>query len=189
MDTRAALRKAFNDNLRRRIRQNLVLDHPSDENPRRPGPQPGRRSGTYDYLFTKQNRANILNVVGLISDEITPNMDVVLIPEISMQNAQFLGQGATMEVLAAALQLSPEQPPTRVAIKRISRQYSPIRNKRIPLENDFIYLQKRRTLYTKVEDMLQEIRVLARVSCYSDGCDIWPPLLTLFSSIATVLQA
>ena len=54
--------------------------------------------------------------------------------------------------------------PSRVAVKRVSREYAPVRNKNLSLEQDNLYLKELEFFHTKVEDMMQEIRIMARVS-------------------------
>lgn len=160
---------AFKANFRRRIKQNLAVDQPTSS--RRASPSPSRdradEATKYGHLYSRENRANILNVLSVVGDAITPNQDIVIWPEISLQDAEFLGSGATMEVFAVDL---PDLPghgqatkPTRVAVKRVERKYEPFRNTQIPLEQDNLYRDERDLFYAKVEEMTQEIRIMARV--------------------------
>ncbi len=62
-----------------------------------------------------------------------------------------------MEVFAGDWENDGQGKPSRVAIKRISRQYVPTRNKDIPVEKDSICLQERSVFYSRVEDMTQKL--------------------------------
>jgi hypothetical protein len=156
---------AFRQNLRRRIRQSLATNRlrQTKRSPTLVEQLPSREPPKYNYLYTKENRANALNLVALVSSEITSNQDISILAEIPIENPEFVGRGATTEVLAVDWKAGDDYPTTRVAIKRVSRDYAPARDKNCPLEHDNLYLTQRDAFYAKVEDMMQEIRIMARV--------------------------
>lgn len=113
-------------------------------------------------------------MVSQISDDVTPNAGIGISAEkVSLDEAKYLGRGATMEVFAVDIQDSP--PPDkesgegalktskRVAVKRVSREHFPVRNHGLALEEDFVFLKGRDEFYAKVGAMTQEIKILARV--------------------------
>ena len=175
---------SFIKNYNKRIRQHLAQS-PSSSSPKassssRPrsrqspspptsAPQPDSHKPKYDYLYSKNNRANILNVVSQISDDVTPNPGIGISAEkVSLDEAEYLGRGATMEVFA--IDYPPNKPPEesqmksrRVAVKRVSREHAPIRNHALALEEDFVFLKGRDEFYARVGAMTQEIKILARV--------------------------
>jgi len=156
------------ENFRRRMREPLAINRPHaggqyPSNGTRLSPAPTR----YNYLYSRENRANTLNVIALISDEVTPNQDVFIRSEIPLEGATLLGKGTTMEVLALDWTADgASQTARRVAVKRVNREHAPTRDKSRPLEQDGLYLRQRDIFHAKVEDMMQEIRIMSRVRTF-----------------------
>uniref|UniRef100_A0A093XHD2 Serine/threonine-protein kinase/endoribonuclease IRE2 n=1 Tax=Talaromyces marneffei PM1 TaxID=1077442 RepID=A0A093XHD2_TALMA len=186
--------KSFIKNYNKRIRQHLSQCYSSSKpspsyrrhSPTPPPPPPPPSSSSqsqseadshhpkYDYLYSKNNRANILNVVSQISDDVTSNPGIPMSAEkISLDDAEYLGRGATMEVFA--VDYSPQEnkgseagrsTTRKVAVKRVSREHAPVRNHALALEEDFVFLKGRDAFYARVGAMTQEIKILAREPIY-----------------------
>lgn len=110
-------------------------------------------------------------MVSQISDDVTPKPGIGISAEkVSLDEAEYLGRGATMEVFAIDY-VSPTSKEAgdgtsvsrKVAVKRVSREHAPVRNHALALEEDFVFLKGRDEFYARVGAMTQEIKILARV--------------------------
>lgn len=180
VDFGASFIKNYNKRIRQHLSQSPSSPKPSSSSRPRPRhspspsistPQPDSHKPKYDYLYSKNNRANILNVVSQISDDVTSNPGIGISAEkVSLDEAEYLGRGATMEVFAVDY-VVPNNPAEadgmksskRVAVKRVSREHAPVRNHALALEEDFVFLKGRDEFYARVGAMTQEIKILARV--------------------------
>jgi len=160
MEPESDFGRVFANNFRRRMRQNLSVENQSSRPPSR---SPFRERSKYNYFYTKNNRANILNVIAFVSDEVTLVKRISVEREIPFHDAQFIERGTTMEVHSLVWRKPKENHETRVAVKRVSRAYAPVRDKSLYIGTDRLYLTGREIFYKKVEDMMQEIKIMARV--------------------------
>ncbi|CAH0047011.1 unnamed protein product [Clonostachys solani] len=167
--------RAFKAKFRQRIRSNGVKPSTPQEHPRPPLP----KAQQYNYLYGRDQKANILNVISVISEEIPPNKRISVYPRIGLDDAPVIGRGATFEVLTKNWQKNGEL--KRVAVKRIRRDHIPCRNPGLPLQDDYVYLKERDVFYSKVEDILQELRIMANEDLAWDSIDD-----TLFAPIMIV---
>lgn len=112
-------------------------------------PQPGQ----YDYLYSEEGEANLLNFVHFLNEE-----RVKVEREVPPTDPQPIGRGTTMEVYSASWKGQ------KVAVKRMIRDRRPVRSRNLPIEQDTIYLEERRDFYVDVKTIMQEILVMSRVS-------------------------
>jgi hypothetical protein len=175
----ASFIKNYNKRIRQHLSESTSSQKSSSSRPRHSSSPSSSQSDfqkpKYDYLYSKNNRANILNVVSQISDDVTPNPGIGISSEkVSLDDAEYLGRGATMEVFAVDYRPQTEKPSNdgilvssrRVAVKRVSREHAPVRNHALALEEDFVFLKGRDEFYDRVGAMTQEIKILARVRFY-----------------------
>jgi hypothetical protein len=112
----------------------------------------------YNFLYTREHQANLLNFIDFLSEEIQPGKQhVQLLPEFPLVDARYIGSGETMEVYATTWKSE------TVAVKRLNRDQQPIRNTALPLEKDIAYLQARNSFYSKVKNVIQEVLISCRV--------------------------
>ncbi|KAF3916710.1 Phytochrome [Dactylellina cionopaga] len=127
--------------------------------PENRSPSPPRRPNNYNFLYTKEHQANLLNFVDFLSEEILEDkqhVELLPVPEFSLVEPEFIGSGETMEVYKTKWKGKP------VAVKRMNRDQKPRRNHTIPLEKDIAYLEERNEFYSKIGSVIQEIRIMCR---------------------------
>jgi hypothetical protein len=117
----------------------------------------------YQELYTPRHKPNLLNFIDFLSEEIRPdNPHVKLLPDFVYDDEDGpIGNGNTMEVFATRWKGK------GVAVKRLKREIVPSRNNDIPIERNTAYVKARDQFYQKVQDLMQEILIMCRVSCSS----------------------
>lgn len=125
---------------------------------RLPSPSPSRsRSNsrsrsTYDYLYTSDGAANLVNFVDFLGREHVP-----VEKDILLENAEGIGAGSTMNVFAG------DWKGRRVAVKSLKPERKPVRHVSLTLEQDTEYRHAIREFYTDVQSIMQEVQILSRV--------------------------
>jgi hypothetical protein len=151
---RAARQRRERFKLRNQCNDDAESGHQQHARPS-PPPQPNN----YNFLYTKDHQANLLNFIDFLSEEIQPHKaNVQLLPEFPLLEAKYIGSGETMEVYAAKWN------GIDVAVKRLNRDQRPNRSTGIPLGRDTAYLEGRNAFYKRTTNVIQEILVMCRVS-------------------------
>jgi hypothetical protein len=144
---------------RRRSRRRAG-DDPGEDGSRLgpPSPSPSRSrstsrsAGVYDFLYTPEGAANLVNYVDFLGRE-----HVTVEKEVVLENPKLIGAGMTMDVHAGVWN------GRRVAVKSLKPGRRPVRDARLTLEEDTEYRHAIRDFYSDVQSIMQEVLIISRV--------------------------
>jgi hypothetical protein len=144
---------------RRRSRRqagDVSVEDGSSLKPPSPSPSSSRSASrspsAYDFLYTPEAAANLVNFVDFLGRE-----HVTVEKEVLLESPKLIGAGTTMNVFAGNWNSR------RVAVKSLKPERKPVRDIGITLEQDTDYRLSTRDFYTDVQSVMQEVLIMSRV--------------------------